>query len=80
MASLPEVVGEAGLLADPENEKELCGAMCRLLEDDAYRERLRMLGPERAKKYTWAKSAAMLMDVYHQVLAVPAENQDTGGI
>ncbi len=79
-ASLPEVVGEAGLLADPENEKELCGAMCRLLEDDAYRERLRMLGPERAKKYTWAKSAAMLMDVYHQVLAVPAENQDTGGI
>lgn len=66
-ASLPEVAGEAGLIVDPENEKELCGAMRRLLEDDVYRKRLRMLGIEHAKKYTWKKSAAMLMDVYHQV-------------
>ncbi len=63
-ASLPEVVGEAGLLVDPRNEDEICGAMIRLLQDEAYRKRLGRLGEKRAAAYTWERSAELLMGVY----------------
>lgn len=65
--SLPEVVGDAGILVDPHSEKEIYMAMKTLLEDDEYRDRLRMRGLERAKKFTWERSARRLMNVYRKL-------------
>ncbi len=65
--SLPEVVGNAGILVSPKSEKEICQAMERILTDVSERERLARLGIERAKEYTWEKSAQMLLDVYSSI-------------
>ncbi|MFA6111720.1 MAG: glycosyltransferase family 1 protein [Candidatus Latescibacterota bacterium] len=46
--SIPEVVGEAGLLIDPQAEGALTAALRRLLEDEELRRRLREQGLERA--------------------------------
>lgn len=66
-ASLPEVVGDAGILVDPESEREICEAMKNILEDRACRERLRKAGIERAGKYTWKKSSRMLIEAYRNL-------------
>lgn len=67
-ASLPEVVGDAGLLVNPESEEEICSAMERILYDQDHREQLGKAGMERAREYTWEKSAAMLTEVYQRLL------------
>ncbi len=67
-ASLPEVVGDAGLLVNPESEEEICSAMERILYDQDHREQLGKAGMERAREYTWEKSAVMLTEVYQRLL------------
>ncbi|MDQ3987073.1 MAG: glycosyltransferase family 4 protein [Actinomycetota bacterium] len=66
--ALPEVVGEAGKLVSPDNAEDWCQAMCDLLESDRERERLAAAGLERARGYTWEKSADVLEDAYGRVL------------
>lgn len=66
-AALPEVVGDAGILADPASEASFCLAMKNILEDEAYRERLRTLGLQRAGSFTWEKSAQKLAEVYKKL-------------
>ncbi|MDE7312707.1 MAG: glycosyltransferase family 4 protein [Eubacterium sp.] len=65
--ALPEVVGDAGILADPESEEALCQAMKRILGNKEYREKLRMLGLQRAGGFTWEKSAQKLAEVYKKL-------------
>jgi glycosyltransferase involved in cell wall biosynthesis len=55
-ASLPEVVGQAGVLTRPEPEP-LAQAVCNLLENPEEMKRLVKLGPEQAARFTWRKSA-----------------------
>ena len=55
-ASLPEVVGQAGVLTGPEPEP-LAQALMNLLEDPGEMKRLAALGPEQAARFTWRNSA-----------------------
>ena len=57
-SSLPEVVGQAGLLVDPYDVAGLTTAMERVLEDKSLRERLIQAGRERAAQFTWDRCAA----------------------
>jgi glycosyltransferase involved in cell wall biosynthesis len=66
--ALPEVVGDHGLLVSPDNAEEWCETMCRLVEDDDLRHRLAKIGPERAREFTWARSAVILEDTYRHAL------------
>lgn len=66
-SSLPEVVGDAGILVDPENVDEICEAMEKMMIEPAYRETLRLKGKKRADKFTWQKSAEQLMTVYRKL-------------
>jgi len=68
-ASLPEVVGDAGLLVDPHSPEELAHAIARVLGDDALTHELRQRGIERAHEFTWQRAAVRLMDVYERVAA-----------
>lgn len=63
--SLPEVVGDAGLLVDPESVASIGEAMSRVVLDTGLREQLRARGLERAKEITWDRCARET----HQVLA-----------
>ncbi len=68
-ASLPEVVGEAGLLVDPEDPEGLCEALKRVLTDDAERERMRKAGLEQAEAFSWECVAQETRAVYEDVLS-----------
>jgi glycosyltransferase involved in cell wall biosynthesis len=56
--SIPEVVGEAGLLADPRDAEALAAALVRVLEEPGLAEELRRRGLERARAFTWERTAA----------------------
>lgn len=65
-SSLPEVVGDAGLLIEPE-AAPLAEALQRLVDDPALREDLATRGLERARGFTWAETARQTLAVYEQV-------------
>ena len=66
VSSLPEVVGEAGLLVDPCDTNELTRAMTRVAGDDGLRWELRQRGLARAKLFSWRKCAAETLEVLLQ--------------
>lgn len=68
-SALPEVVGNAALQVDPHNVDELAQAILRLLQDEQLREDLRQKGYERARLYTWERSAQKMLHVYEQLAA-----------
>lgn len=51
--SLPEVVGDAGLLVDPRSAESIADGLARALSDTELRRRLIGLGLERAKLFNW---------------------------
>jgi glycosyltransferase involved in cell wall biosynthesis len=63
-SSLPEVVGDAGLLIDPYDPADIAAAIRRILEDSALRDRLRSAGPARAATFTWQRTAEIVLQVY----------------
>jgi glycosyltransferase involved in cell wall biosynthesis len=69
--SLPEVVGEAGLLVDPDQVETLAAAVRRVLNEPALAEDLRERGLARSRKFTWDRTARETRDVYREVVARP---------
>ena len=51
--SLPEVVGDAGLLVDPRSAESIADGLTRALSDTALRQQMRERGLERAKLFNW---------------------------
>ncbi len=69
VSSLPEVAGDACLLVDPTDVRQVAQAMARLLEDDALRDRLRQKGLARAAQFRWDRAATKALQVYDGLLA-----------
>ena len=61
--------GDAARLVDPRNVAALSEAMGRLLSDDALRADLRARGLERAKQFSWQRTARETLSVYESVAA-----------
>ncbi|MGB9723514.1 MAG: glycosyltransferase family 4 protein [Chloroflexia bacterium] len=68
-SSLPEVVGEAGLLVNPLDEEEVVAALGRLLEDASLRAELGRRGRERAAAFSWERTAQETLRVYARAAA-----------
>ncbi len=66
VSSLPEVAGEAALTFDPHDERAIAGALERLLSDRVEAERLGALGLERAREFTWERTARMTLESYRR--------------
>lgn len=62
--SLPEVVGDAGLLADPDDADALAAHLGRLLADPELRAALSAAGRARAAGFTWRRYAEGLLAAY----------------
>lgn len=67
-SSIPEVVGQAGVLLDPTDEAAWVTAMGTLLTDQAAREQLSSLGLAQAAKFSWERTAHETKAVYARVL------------
>ena len=65
--SLPEVVGDAGLLVDPFDEVEIAAALASLIDNPDLRDELRVKGLKRAAKFNWHDTARQTLAVYEQV-------------
>jgi glycosyltransferase involved in cell wall biosynthesis len=66
--ALPEVVGEAGILVDPDDVDGWTDAMLRVLDDEPLRERLIAAGRERVRPLTPAATARRLVAAYRLAL------------
>lgn len=66
-ASLPEVVGQAGILVNPDDPHGMAQALDRVLADEPLRARLRELGLAQAARATWERVARATLAVYRQV-------------
>jgi len=56
LTSLPEVVGDAGILVDPRQEEDVAEKIQHLLADSSLQSQLRKLGRERAKIFSWKEA------------------------
>jgi glycosyltransferase involved in cell wall biosynthesis len=68
-ASIPEVVGDAGVLFDPRDAGAIALAVRTLLEDADLRARLAGAGVERAARFTWTACAAAIESAVDQAMS-----------
>jgi glycosyltransferase involved in cell wall biosynthesis len=66
-SSMPEVVGDAGLIIDPSDWEEIAVAMHRLLTEDELHQELSQKGLQRASVFSWSRAASETLDVYRMV-------------
>ena len=67
VSSLPEVVGNAAVLVNPENVFEIMRALRRVLLDKLLRERMQERGYQQVTRFSWEISVRRILDVYRQV-------------
>lgn len=80
VSSLPEVAGEAGLCLPPEDAERWTGALNDISTDHDWREAARAKGLERARRFSWQRTAALTLDSYRKALAtrgLPLEEQES---
>lgn len=66
-SSMPEVVGQSGLLLDPDDPAEWAAAMRGILSNPDLAARLAESGQEQAKTFSWERTAQQTTEVYRQV-------------
>jgi glycosyltransferase involved in cell wall biosynthesis len=67
--SLPEVVGDAALLIDPQDLGSLVGALRAVEETPSLRAALIQKGLERAQQFTWRATATKTLALYNEITA-----------
>jgi glycosyltransferase involved in cell wall biosynthesis len=65
-ASIPEVLGGAGLLLDPRDVSAWREAIIRVVNDEVLRSDLRARGLARAATFTWQRTARLTLNVYRE--------------
>lgn len=63
-SAMPEVAGNAAILVDPLNVKQISDAMVAIVRDKGMRARFRMLGIRRARSFSWQKAARETLSLY----------------
>jgi len=66
VTSLPEIAGDAALLADPRSPEELAHALYRVLTDEGLRHLLIGRGRRRVEDFSWTKFTVEIVSVLHQ--------------
>jgi glycosyltransferase involved in cell wall biosynthesis len=65
--ALPEIIGPAGFAVDPDDPRNMAGAIIAILTEDQLAADLRRRGPEQAAKFTWENTATETLLVYDRV-------------
>lgn len=69
-SSIPEVVGEAGILLDPNDLEGWAQAMRQVIHLEKLRQKMSGDGLKQAKKFSWQKTAEKTIEVYEKVYRV----------
>ncbi|WP_333852653.1 glycosyltransferase family 4 protein [Epilithonimonas sp.] len=67
-SSLPEVVGDAGILLDPTDQDQLVDTMWEIYDNDEYRQDLGRKAIEQSKNFSWEKTVAEHLKIYETIL------------
>src|SRR5437016_287552 len=78
-SSMREVAGDAAVLVDPRNVREITEAMARIAEDSGLRAELSRKGLNRASEFSWKKTAELTMEVYKEAIETPNFPPKLGG-
>ncbi|MHB0975182.1 MAG: glycosyltransferase family 4 protein [Thiobacillus sp.] len=62
-SSIPEVVGDAGILVDPEDTDAIANAVLHLLHDQAFRRQLSEKAWQRAREFSWRTTAEKTVSI-----------------
>lgn len=65
--SLPEVVGDAGIMLPPTDEDALCGVMNEIYHSKELRDRYSQAGLERAKRFSWQRCAEEYASIFNRI-------------
>ena len=68
--SLPEVVGDAGVLVDPFDVNALAAAIEKVISDSNLRAKLSVQGLARAKLFAWRETARQTLAVYQKAAGI----------
>jgi len=68
VGSLPEIIGDAGVLADPASVDSIAEQIGRMMTDAALRENCAARGLERARLFSWDKAADECLEIYAELL------------
>jgi glycosyltransferase involved in cell wall biosynthesis len=63
-SSIPEVVGDAGILFNPESSDDLADILMSVLDNPLERDRLIARGLKRSAMFSWDRTVAQTLDVY----------------
>ena len=66
-SSMPEIGSHDAILVNPESVEQITAMMLRLETDSAFYQRQKEVGLERAKLFSWKKTAEQLLEVYEAV-------------
>ena len=66
--SLPEVIGDAGILVEPDDDDALAEALAKVLSEEPLRDRLIELGLERFGRFSWRTCAEETLALYARVV------------
>lgn len=75
-SSLPEVVGNAAVLVNPENVFEIMRALHRVLVDQPLREKMKRRSYQQSQRFSWESSARRILQVYDD-LGIHGANHST---
>jgi len=75
VSSLPEVVGDAAVLVNPDNVFEIMRALHRVLLDNVLRERMKERSYQQAGRFSWEKSVRRIVEAYRQVSGTEPSSQ-----
>lgn len=67
-AALPELVGDAAMVVDPESVEALAEAMTRVLTDATLAADLGRRGLERSRRFSWRETARRTLEVYREAV------------
>ena len=66
-SSMPEIGGPDAILVNPESSDEIAAMMLRLETDEAFRQRQKEVGLQRAMLFSWRMTAEQLLRLYEEV-------------
>ena len=69
VSSLPEVVGDAAVLVNPENIFEISRGIRQALLDDSLRDSLAERGRRQVARFSWDRAADRVLEIYREVIA-----------